>query len=318
MALNNAQFSSAFADVVEQFINADITGTQFENSFDALLDDWTGPRGYLSNAELAEKLVAVLGRIDGLILADGAPAAGTGSTGAVALDYTNLIFYGPKPSPAAWGSGVALSTNYDKPTPADTTAALFKTAGSPRARHGLIGNDNLSFQTSPDGITWTEGLRLDKDTGEAHAPQGLKVGGSGSSLDVFEQGLWTPEVADAATGGNVATVAFAFGSYLKIGKLVHVWINLEGIDPTGLTGTNLLYIRDLPFACGTAKRHRGVSAAQAKNLTFLGSLSIANIHGTSSLALGASVSASSELDLIQCGDAANSSDIQAQPAYRHI
>lgn len=313
MALNNAQFSSAFADFVEQFINGDITGVQFEDSFDALLDDWTGPRGYLSNSELAEKLVAVLGRIDGLILADGAPAAGTGSTGAVALDYTNLIFYGPKPSPAAWGSGVALSTNYDKPTPADTTAALFKTAGSPRARHGLIGNDNLSFQTTPDGATWTEGLRLDKDTGEAHAPQGLKVGGSGSSLDVFEQGLWTPAVADAATGGNVAT-AGAEGRYVIMGKMVTCFFRLSGINPTGLTGTNFLYVRGLPVACGNEFSHRGIFAPQTNLVTFASAFSGVNLKGTSAL-IFASLNSGSPLSVLTVADITSGADISGTFSY---
>lgn len=61
------------------------------------------------------------------------------------------------------------------------------------------------------------------------------------------EGTFTPVVADATTGGNTATVTSANGYYTKIGKTVYFEIEIKGIVTTSLTGSNAIYIRDLPF-----------------------------------------------------------------------
>ena len=66
----------------------------------------------------------------------------------------------------------------------------------------------------------------------------------------YEAGSWTPEAADAETGGTAATATFATGHHVRTGDLMHVVFALEGIDTTGLSGGNTLHIRGLPHAAG--------------------------------------------------------------------
>jgi hypothetical protein len=78
----------------------------------------------------------------------------------------------------------------------------------------------------------------------------IKLGGSGSAntLDDYEEGTWTPEVADAGTGGNTGTYTSGYSHrYIKIGRLVMVTFSLFNINTSGMTGANTLYIRGLPF-----------------------------------------------------------------------
>jgi hypothetical protein len=67
-----------------------------------------------------------------------------------------------------------------------------------------------------------------------------------NTLDDYEEGTFTPVVADATTGGNVSSSVFS-GTYTKVGRLVTVQISLSNIDTTGLTSGNTLYCRGLPF-----------------------------------------------------------------------
>jgi hypothetical protein len=73
--------------------------------------------------------------------------------------------------------------------------------------------------------------------------------GTGTSelLDDYEEGTWTPVVADASSGGNTSASVFS-GDYTKVGNLVFVNCSLANIDTTGLTAGNDLYIQGLPFS----------------------------------------------------------------------
>lgn len=59
-------------------------------------------------------------------------------------------------------------------------------------------------------------------------------------------GTFTPSVADADTGGNVASTTTAVGTYTVVGDIVLGHIELGLIDPTGLTGANAVYILGFP------------------------------------------------------------------------
>lgn len=73
--------------------------------------------------------------------------------------------------------------------------------------------------------------------------------GTGTSelFDDYEEGTFTPVVADAASGGNVATASSAYGYYTKVGRVVTVTIDLQNINTTGLTSGNDIFITGLPF-----------------------------------------------------------------------
>lgn len=80
---------------------------------------------------------------------------------------------------------------------------------------------------------------------------------------------WTPQVADAATGGNVAAVGSSAGTVYRRNGFVHVTVRITNINTAGLTAGNNLYIRNLPQALrgGTQNlvtssiRYSGISGA---------------------------------------------------------
>jgi Protein of unknown function (DUF2793) len=65
----------------------------------------------------------------------------------------------------AEGGDGSLRTKMNKETAADVLSILMQTGYSGRAEVGLIGDDDLLFKVSPDGTTWYEAIRLDKDSG---------------------------------------------------------------------------------------------------------------------------------------------------------
>jgi hypothetical protein len=76
---------------------------------------------------------------------------------------------------------------------------------------------------------------------------GAYLGGTGSAnyLDDYEQGSFTAYLRDATSGGNF--VALESARYVKIGKVVHVWVKSTNIDTTGLTSGNSFFVTGLPF-----------------------------------------------------------------------
>ena len=99
MSLTNAQFADLLASLTAQLVAGTLTEAQFETQIEAGLNDW---RGSLSNALLAQKIVDLIARIDGIILVNGAPPADAGFVGAFAFDTAAKAFYGPK-TEDGWG-----------------------------------------------------------------------------------------------------------------------------------------------------------------------------------------------------------------------
>lgn len=96
-----------------------------------------------------------------------------------------------------------------------------------------------SLRLHSDHNTDTEVVRFPR-TG------GISFNAGANALDDYEEGTFTPEVADAASGGNLASGSFD-GTYTKIGRLVTVTVDCNNIDTTGMTGGNTLFFRNLPF-----------------------------------------------------------------------
>ncbi|MAK54903.1 MAG: hypothetical protein CML17_03510 [Pusillimonas sp.] len=82
---------------------------------------------------------------------------------------------------------------------------------------------------------------------------GAYLGGTGSAnlLDDYEEGTWTPEIADANTGGNTGTASTIEGAYTKVGRMVNLTFRCVDIDTTGLSPANGIRIRNLPFSSGS-------------------------------------------------------------------
>ena len=65
------------------------------------------------------------------------------------------------------------------------------------------------------------------------------------------RGTFTPEIADAATGGNAASGGTFRGHYSKSGDAVTVFISAVNVDTTGMTASNDLFVRNLPYDVAT-------------------------------------------------------------------
>jgi hypothetical protein len=89
----------------------------------------------------------------------------------------------------------------------------------------------------------------------ATAGKGINLGVTSNTdsntLDDYEEGTWTPVVADANSGGNTGSYSSggsAGNRYIKVGRLVYITCELFDINTSGMTGGNVLYIRGLPFS----------------------------------------------------------------------
>lgn len=128
----------------------------------------------------------------------------------------------------------------------------------------------LSLSTFQNGGALAERMRI-SSTGNITASTGNLVMGTADKgidfsvntnaagmtselLNDYEEGTFTPVVADADTGGNTATGTFT-GNYTKIGRIVHVTLQLANIDTTGMTAGNNLIIRGLPFTAVTFNQY---------------------------------------------------------------
>ena len=98
-----------------------------------------------------------------------------------------------------------------------------------------IANGNLVFSTSGTGIDFS-------------ATSNSSGTMSSELLDDYEEGTFTPEFANAASGGTESSsYTTQDGRYTKIGNLVHVDIFLRNVVTTSL-GTGAFFVRGLPFA----------------------------------------------------------------------
>ena len=74
---------------------------------------------------------------------------------------------------------------------------------------------------------------------------------SSELLEDYEEGTFTPVLADATSGGNTATISIVLGDYIKVGNLVLVSIAMANINPSGMTSGNSIFVRGLPFTSKT-------------------------------------------------------------------
>jgi hypothetical protein len=78
-------------------------------------------------------------------------------------------------------------------------------------------------------------------------PASVSASSDANTLDDYEEGTFTPVIADASSGGNTGTFSDLGAYYIKIGKQVTLQVYLSAINTTGMTGANIFFIRNLPF-----------------------------------------------------------------------
>ena len=122
------------------------------------------------------------------------------------------------------------------------------------------GGGYLKFHTDSTGGSDLERMRIDS-SGHVIAPYGVTLGtavgtyAAANTLDDYEEGTFSPVLADATTGGNASSTG-GVASYTKIGQQVFLTIQFYNINTTGLTSGNDIFIQSLPF---TAKALSGAA-----------------------------------------------------------
>jgi hypothetical protein len=92
-----------------------------------------------------------------------------------------------------------------------------------------------------------------------------------NTLDDYEEGTWTP-VVDGTTTGTASYITQT-GSYVKVGRLVHISLNLTW---TSGTGAGALKVTNLPFTPGALG---ALAIAYAENIVFsANNYATANVH----------------------------------------
>lgn len=117
------------------------------------------------------------------------------------------------------------------------------------------------------------GRNVFSDVDGAMACESISFDNLGNNLDTYiATTSFTPEIADAPSGGNLAGGTFT-GLYERIGNIVHVSIVCFSIDTTGMTGSNNIYIRGLPVSVRGGTNSRFSDSLRMDNITFSGFVS---------------------------------------------
>ena len=147
---------------------------------------------------------------------------------------------------------------------------------------------------------------------------GVFLGGTGAAnkLDDYEEGTCAPVFADAISGGNVATAAVIDGTYTKVGRLVTVSMYALNLNTTGMTGSNDLIIRGLPFTAQTGAAGVQQGSVVVENMTFNGYLSSSTINGADYLVLLSSATGAQDLRLTVSAIENTGSDVLLTITYQ--
>lgn len=96
---------------------------------------------------------------------------------------------------------------------------------------GNIGIGGATPTTSGTGITF---------------PSTQSASTNANTLDDYEEGTWTPVLADSAN--NQATMTVQQGFYTKIGNMVYLWCQIAFSDKGTMVAGNFYKITGMPFA----------------------------------------------------------------------
>ena len=129
---------------------------------------------------------------------------------------------------------------------------------------GSLGQASMFYYGSKKLNTTNSGIEV---TGDITASDGVYVGGTGAAnlLDDYEEGSYTVELYDAASGGNASSTSVT-GYYTKIGNQVTVRFDaLNNISTAGMNGTTNVFIT-LPFY--SSSTGRSIGSVAIDNLSF--------------------------------------------------
>jgi len=137
-----------------------------------------------------------------------------------------------------------------------TGVELFSPAGSStdlgiRAQDNLVfsaggGTEGFRLNTSGNIVikTAAKGIDFSANTGAA--------GETSSLLNWYETGTWTPVLSCATPGTLAVTYDVQKGYYTRVGRVVHIWGNIQTSAVTVGTATGAVRLTGLPFTSATA------------------------------------------------------------------
>ena len=158
-------------------------------------------------------------------------------------------------------------------------------------RHESASSSNITLDSSNNAVvagtlgctgdlTVTSGnLVVSSGNGIDFSADGNAGGMTSELLDDYEEGTWTPELADANTGGNTVTHQTQNGLYTKGGNVVTVYFRVTWTSKASASGT--VRLRGLPF---TAKSNSGQYYYMGSTANNNGQVSVA-VEGNASLAI---------------------------------
>ena len=188
-------------------------------------------------------------KVTGDTTVDGKILLGTTSAG-LAATADNLTV-----NDASGHSGITLrspSSHNGNLFFADGTSGVASYAGYVQYSHtndqlilGSAGNDRITMDNSGD-ITISNGnLKVASGHGIDFSANSHAGGMTSEMLDSYEEGTFTPIVHGWSASGT-ATYNTQTGSYIKVGKQVTVWVNLDWSEMSNASG--VMAVGGLPFA----------------------------------------------------------------------
>ena len=132
---------------------------------------------------------------------------------------------------ATTSNGVWIDTRWNT-----ATNSLFKVTTNSGAQE-VLNIDGTGLATFSNGIAFNQ-------------TNSTAASNITTTLDHYERGVWTPVIADAATGGNTGSGSTVTGYYERIGNAVTVTGLATNVNTSGMTGENVLHVRGLPFPSG--------------------------------------------------------------------
>jgi hypothetical protein len=197
----------------------------------------------------------------------------------VGSDTTNQVIIENTDAASTSAPDLQLYRNSSSPAAADTLGVLYFAGNNAdindlnyayvagRITSTTSGSEDgqLYFGVAQNGVS-TEVATIDYQ-GHLIVPAGITLGTStatyaaANTLDDYEEGTWTPVIADATTGGNTGSATISYANYTKIGRQVTLSAQLANVVTTGMTAGNILYVRGLPFTSSATNSATGAVTA---------------------------------------------------------
>lgn len=154
----------------------------------------------------------------------------------------------------------------NKSAPAASSSLIFQSQYAGHAEIGLTGDNDFHLKVSSNGTSWSDALKVERDTGIVEAQNGLRFATSRDLLDIYETGTWTPTLFGSDTAG-APSYNVAQGEYVRIGCLVFVSCRIGWLSLGGAAGR--MSVGGLPFDVAS-----GYSNRAAINISWYNSLSM--------------------------------------------